>query len=62
MTKMSQISSRCMRCALYILSFGARCTTLIIFHSILVLVGLRVLVVEWETELKSDFRESSTCL
>ena len=41
--------------AMCIHSFGARYTTLIIFHSILVLV-------EWETELKSDFRESSTCL
>ena len=49
--------------AMCIHSFGAQYTTLIIFYSILVLVGLRVLVVEWETELKSDFRESSsTCL
>ena len=50
--------------AMCIHSFGAWCTTLTISHSILVLVGLRVLVVlEWETELKSDFRESSsTCL
>ena len=49
--------------AMCIHSFGARYTALIIFHSILVLVGFRVLVVlEWETELKSDFRESITCL